>query len=378
MEGTDFSAQWRYTGLQGARPGKHNDLSDVPGITVGQTQLTGGTWLTGSTVVLAAEGAVAGVDVRGGGTASRELAALDPTGLIEEIHAVYLGGGSAFGLSAAAGVMEVLRAKGLGFPVGLTPDRVVPVVPAACIFDLERGGEFGHWPDAELAAAATLVAFENIETGGPVVQGNVGAGTGAVSGAFKGGVGSASIVLADGTVVAALVVLNSHGSAVNPSTGFPYAAYLEHQLADGSGEFSLPDTAPAPSSQQTERGAGEEAQGQAPLNTTLAVIATSASLSRAEVTRLAQVAQNGMGRAISPIHTLADGDIVFGLATGKEPLAAVERDPLKRFQRVDWLNQLFTAGADTLARAVVHALLHAETVETPGGVLTAYSSEPRL
>ena len=198
--------------------GPTNSITDVPGIRVGQAQRVGSGWLTGTTVVLPPpEGAVAGVDVRGGGPGTRETDVLDPRNLVERVHAVVLSGGSALGLAAADGVARALFEDGIGFPMG-GPGEVVPIVPAAILFDLGRGGNFGNAPDAELGAAAYAAASTE------VTSGTVGAGTGARAGGLKGGVGTASAVLPDGTIVGAIVAVNAIGSCVDPGSGELYAA----------------------------------------------------------------------------------------------------------------------------------------------------------
>ena len=201
------------------RTGSTNSLVDVVGLRVGHVQRVGEGWLTGSTVVLTgAAGAVGGVDVRGGGPGTRETDLLDPRNNVQRVHAVLLTGGSAFGLAAADGVMARLAAAGVGYPVGLEPGQVVPIVPAAVVFDLGRGGDFTARPDASFGG---LAYDEAAGPGGDAapVAGCVGAGTGAVAGGLKGGVGSASEVLPDGSTVGALVVVNAVGSTVDLGTG---------------------------------------------------------------------------------------------------------------------------------------------------------------
>ncbi len=198
---------------------KADALTDVAGVRVGHATRTGDGWLTGTTVVLAPDGgAVAAVDVRGGGPGTKETDALDPRNVVQRVEAVTLTGGSAFGLDAASGVMAWLEERGRGVRVGPEPAHVVPVVPAACVFDLRRGGDFRARPDAALGREA-IEAAAATEPGTPVPQGCVGAGTGAVVGQLKGGVGSASTVLPSGVTVAALVVANAVGSAVDLETG---------------------------------------------------------------------------------------------------------------------------------------------------------------
>src|SRR5450759_3820656 len=204
------------------QPGPTNSLTDVAGIRVGHAGRRSSGWLSGTTVVLAPEsGAAAGVDVRGGGPGTRETDVLDPRNMVERIHALTLSGGSSFGLATADGVMQRLFEAGVGYPTG-TPGEVVPIVPCAVIFDLGRGGDFTKHPGAAMAQEAYDAALST--TSGAPLMGVVGAGTGAIAGGLKGAVGSASVVLADGTTVGALVVVNSSGSCVDPLTGELYAA----------------------------------------------------------------------------------------------------------------------------------------------------------
>ena len=201
------------------KAGARNDLTDVAGIAVGHHQRRGRGWLTGTTVVIPPPGTVGGVDVRGGGPGTRETDLLDPKNMVSHVDAICLTGGSAYGLDAATGVMAFLEQQGRGFQIGAEPGRVVPIVPAAVIFDLGAAGRFDHRPDASFGRRAAEAASRR-----PVKQGTVGAGTGAHAAALKGGIGSASVVLDSGITVAALVVLNSGGSPVDPSTGMLWGA----------------------------------------------------------------------------------------------------------------------------------------------------------
>ena len=202
------------------QPGPHDAITDVAGVRVGHTTRDEPGWLTGVTIVVPPPGTVGGVDVRGGGPGTRETDLLDPRNLVDRVDAVLLGGGSAFGLAAADGVMEALADDGRGWPMATPPDpgRVVPVVPAAILFDLGRGGAWTHRPRAEDGRPAYAAA-----SGTAVAQGNVGAGTGAKAGGLRGGVGSASVVLPSGVTVAALLVVNevplSHVVRVDLGTG---------------------------------------------------------------------------------------------------------------------------------------------------------------
>ncbi|MFB7112332.1 P1 family peptidase [Streptomyces sp. NPDC056190] len=330
-------------------------LTDVEGVRVGHATCTGGGWLTGTTVVLAPEGgAVAAVEVRGGGPGTKETDALDPRNLVRTVEAVVLTGGSAYGLDAASGVMAWLEERGRGVRVGPDPSHVVPVVPAACVFDLGRGGDFRARPDAVTGRAAVEAAAAS-EVGGRVPEGCVGAGTGAAVGPLKGGVGTASTVLDSGITVAALAVANAVGSAVDPETGVLYGELFQ-------GPVDYPDTRVH---EAARRRLAEAAARNAPppLNTTLAVVATDADLTKAQAQKLAGTAHDGIARAVRPVHLLNDGDTVFALATGARPL-----DPGSPLA----LNEILTAGADQVTRAIVRAVRAAEAVTGPGGDWPAY------
>ena len=323
------------------RAGATNSLLDVAGIRVGHAQRIGDGWRTGVTVVLTgAAGMTCGVDVRGGAPGTRETDLLDPRNLVERAHAVLLAGGSAYGLAAADGVMARLGDAGIGFPVGAASAEVVPIVPAAVIFDLGRGGRFRAAPGADMGAAACDAA---IGAAGHA-QGSVGAGTGAVVGGFAGGVGMASTVLAAGRTVGALAVVNAAGSPVDPQTGELYGA-----RCGLPGEFAglaRPDRADLEAWWPPESGG---AVGGALLNTTVGVLATDAPLTKAQCARLAGAGHDGIARAIRPAHTMVDGDTVFGLGGG----GGGEPASLAVFQ------ELLGAAADAFSRAVVHAVLAA-------------------
>ncbi|MEU0336516.1 P1 family peptidase [Streptomyces sp. NPDC006193] len=330
-------------------------LTDVAGLRVGHATLSGGGRLTGTTVVLAPEGgAVAAVDVRGGGPGTKETDALDPRNVVQKVDAVVLTGGSAYGLDAASGVMAWLEEQRRGVPVGPDPAHVVPVVPAACVFDLGRGGDFRARPDAATGRAAVEDAAARAP-GARVPEGCVGAGTGAVAGRLKGGVGTASTLLGSGITVAALVVVNAAGSVLDPETGVLYGELFQGRVAYP--EESVHTAA--------VRRLGEAAGGNAPppLNTTLAVVATDADLSKAQAQKLAGTAHDGIARAVRPVHLLHDGDTVFALATGSRALGD---HPLA-------LNDVLAAGADVVTRAIVRAVRAAEPVEGPGGAWPSYT-----
>ena len=276
-------------------------LTIVAGVKVGHHTLAARP--TGCTVVLVEAGAVAGVDVRGGAPATRETDLLDPAKMIQEIHAVVLSGGSAFGLDAATGVMRYLEEHDIGFE---TSAAKVPIVPAASLFDLGVGDDPTVRPTAECGYRAATAA-----TTGPVREGNVGAGAGATIGklggagrAMKAGIGSAGLTLPGGLTVAALVAVNAAGDIIDPSTGQVIAGA---RTADGQGLADVRTLL------RSGRPAGPGEIGE---NTTLGVIATNAVLTQAEATVVAQMAHDGFARAISPVHTPADGDTIFALATG--------------------------------------------------------------
>ncbi|MFC9929776.1 P1 family peptidase [Streptomyces sp. NPDC127190] len=329
-------------------------LTDVAGVRVGHATHRGDGWLTGTTVVLAPEGgAVAAVDVRGGGPGTKETDALDPRNVVQKVDAVVLTGGSAYGLDAASGVMAWLEERGRGVRVGADPAHVVPVVPAACVFDLGRGGDFRARPSAATGRAAVEAAAAE-EPGGRVPEGCVGAGTGAVAGRLKGGVGTASAVLGSGVTVGALVVVNAAGSVVDPETGALYGEL-------GRGRLRYPEERVHEAAcRRLDEAAAENAPP--PLNTTLAVVATDADLSKAQAQKLAGTAHDGIARAVRPVHLLHDGDTVFALATGARPLDA---HPLA-------LNDILAAGADLVTRAIVRAVRAAESVAGAGGVWPSY------
>jgi L-aminopeptidase/D-esterase-like protein len=314
--------------------GALNLITDVPGILVGQAEDREA--ISGTTVVLAETPAAAAVDVRGGAPGSRETELLDPAALVGRVDAVVLSGGSAFGLDAASGVMEILAERGRGFAVG---DIRVPIVPAAILFDLRfpsRRPWTGMPPYRDLGRAAVTAAAAHFALG------NAGAGLGAKAGRLKGGVGSASLRLAEGATVGALVAVNSWGSVVRPDCGRFWAA-----------ELALPgelDKQPAiPSAPLDPEDFSACAAPLPGANTTIAVVATDASLDKAGCRRLAIMAQDGLARAIRPAHTPFDGDTVFALSTGAGPTVGAER-----------LLRLGCAAADCLARSIMRGVQAAE------------------
>ncbi len=330
-----------------ARSGPTDSLVDVPGLRVGQASRVGDGWLTGVTVVLAGPGgAVGGVDVRGGGPGTRETDLLDPRNQVERVHALVLAGGSAFGLAAADGVLQRLERDDVGLVVA--PGLVVPIVPAAVVFDLGRGGDPLARPGPGLGALAHDAASSRAPE-----QGGVGAGTGALAGVLRGGVGSASQVLDDGSTVAALVVANPVGSVLDPRTGELWGArhLLEHEARP----------APASASDLAAHLEHVRVARVARLATTLVVVATDATLTKARCAKLAGISHDGLARAVSPVHTMLDGDTAFALATCARP----EPGPGE-------LHALLEAAADVTTRAVVHAVLAATSVTTPAGSWASY------
>ena len=307
-----------------------NLITDVAGVRVGHA---GDARLgSGVTAIVFDEPATASIDVRGGGPGTRETALLDPAQTVSGIDAITLSGGSAFGLDAASGVQAFLREQGRGF--GVRTARV-PIVPAAILFDLLNGGdkEWGRYPPyRELGyAAASSAGTDN------TALGNVGAGLGATTVNLKGGLGTASAITAEGHTVSALAVVNAAGSATIGDGPWFWAAPFEQD-----GEFGgrgMP--APMPPDALIPRLKGDARQ-----NTTLVVVATDAVLTKAQAKRLAVMAQTGLARALYPVHTPLDGDVVFAAATGRKPLD----DPMRG------LAQLGAVAGNVVARAVARGV----------------------
>lgn len=292
--------------LAQAQRARDAGITRVPGIRVGHHTLTERP--TGCTVVLVdGAGAVGGVSQRGGSPGTRETNLLDPLNMVDKVNAIVLAGGSAFGLDAAQGTVRYLEEHKIGWNVGAA--GVVPIVPAAILFDLGFGGDPKVRPTADCGYKAATAA-----AAGPVGEGNVGAGAGATVGkmgggrrAMKGGVGSASIALPNGLVVGAIVAVNAVGDVIDPATGQVVAGT---RTEDGKG---LADVRKLIRAGALPAGAAPRAGG----NTTIAVVATNARLSKADVSRVALMADDGLARAIVPSHTVGDGDTVFALATGR-------------------------------------------------------------
>lgn len=314
-------------------------LTDIPGLRVGH--VTDEQALTGCTVILCEQGVVGAVEVRGGATGTRDLGPLDPLHIAPKVHALVLAGGSAFGLDAAGGVMRYLEERGCGFRVGAV---CVPIVPAAIIFDLSVGDSRVR-PTVEMGYTACIHATVNA-----IEEGSVGAGTGATVGkalglqnAMKGGIGVESMTFPEGVIVAALVVVNCWGDVVE-----------EGRIIAGARD-DLGGFADAAHLLRT----GRITRGVPSLNTTLAVVATNARFSKVELTKIAQLAHQGFTRAIAPVHTMYDGDLVFTLSTGS--------------QTAD-LHRVGFVAADIIAHAIVRGVTQAKSL----GGIRSYAQVSRL
>lgn len=322
-------------------------ITDVAGILVGQhhrldDDATLGTgWASGTTVVLVPPGTVGAVDVRGGAPGTRETDLLDPSNSVRYVDAVVLTGGSAYGLAAADGVMQWLEEHDRGV---VMDGGLVPIVPAAVIFDLPVGG----WqcrPTAEFGRAAAESASRDVAVG------TVGAGVGARAGVLKGGLGTASMRLDDiGVTVGAIVAVNSAGNVADPRTGLPW-------MAEFVAEFGL--TPPPP--EEVDAFAARDAE-LSPFNTTIAVVATDALLSPAACRRVAVAAQDGLAHTIRPVHTPLDGDSVFVLATGAIEVEPAHDTPAAMSPETALAAAVGAAAAECLARAVMVGVLAAKSV----------------
>ena len=329
---------------QSPRPVQSKGLTEVDGLRVGHHTLSERP--TGCTVVLAdGEGASGGVSQRGGAPGTRETDLLSPLNLVDKVNAIVLSGGSAYGLDAAQGVVRYLEERKIGWNVGTA--GVVPIVPSAILFDLGFGGDPKIRPTADCGYQAAMAASD-----AAVAEGNIGAGTGATLGklagrdrAMKGGIGSASVRLPNGLVVAALVAVNAVGDVVDPATGQVVAGV---RTPDGK---SLAD-----SRKLLRDGSLVRAVAPRPAeNTTIAVVATNARLSKTDSNRVALMADDGLAKALSPSHTIGDGDTVFALATG-------------RWTGEAEANIIGALAADVLAEAIVRAAVQAQSL---GGLPSA-------
>lgn len=376
--------------LFGCQPGPANSLADVAGIGVGHAVCEDGAGDSGVTMIVAPKSATASVDVRGGGPGTRETDLLAPHNTVQAVHAIGLCGGSAFGLDALTGAMAELERRGIGFPVlgPEHPDKLVPIVPGAVIFDLLLG-RWDSRPDAATGAAATAAALGTVAgdvaggaggvaeqgaagQGGSVqsgsgqgaLNGNVGAGLGASAGALKGGFGQASAVLPEGTPLAGVtvavgIVVNPQGAVFDPATGLPWgiAAELNGEFARYGLADGLVDGEPVGAEgvnrlkSKNLLGTKITAEMLAPkLNTTIGVVATDAPLTKAQAKRLALAGHDGIARAIRPAHMPMDGDTLFAMATGEGTAVGDIA-----------MSMLSATVANTVERAIVHAVLAAET-----------------
>lgn len=336
-------------------PGPKNLITDIPGLKVGNAQ--DAALKSGTTVLTADKPFTASVHVMGGAPGTRETDLLAPDKSVQEVDALVLSGGSAFGLDACSGVADGLRAAGRGFAVG---PALVPIVPGAILFDLLNGGDktWSENPYRALGRAAFEAAAENFALG------TVGAGTGALAANERSGLGSASLVLEDGTTVGALVAPNPMGGVTTPGARHFWASAFE---IDGEFGGIGPDpsaglgrTGGSPKLDAMMRLAGEFQLPAEGSNTTIAIVATDAALSKAQCQRLAVAAHDGIGRAIVPAHTPADGDLVFAAATGAREVPS------------DSLGQICHAAALCLSRAIARGVYLAE--EAPGDILPSWKN----
>jgi L-aminopeptidase/D-esterase-like protein len=318
-----------------------NLITDVPGVKVGHAHdMRLG---SGATAVVFDEPAVGSIDLRGGGPGTRETALLDPAQTVQGIDAITLSGGSAFGLDAASGVQAWLKEQGRGFVVRTAR---VPIVPAAILFDLLSGGDkdWGRYPPyRELGYAAAVSAAADFALG------SVGAGAGATTVNCKGGIGSASAQTTDGAIVGALAAVNAAGSVlVDQGPWFWAAPFEQNNEFGGRGQ-------PQPFPPQAF---AAHTKGMARASTTLVVVATNAALTKAQAKRLAVMAQSGLSRAVYPVHTPLDGDVVFAISTARRPLG----DPLLA------LTELGTLAANVVARAIARGVFEASALPFPGAM----------
>jgi L-aminopeptidase/D-esterase-like protein len=325
-----------------AGPGTRNLITDVAGLTVGQAEDTA--VRSGVTVLMTEKPVAAVVDVRGGAPGTRDTEALSPINLVGQVDAIALSGGSVFGLDASSGVTSVLRAKGRGFRIAPAAPPV-PIVPGAILFDLMNGGD-KDWgetaPYRALGAQAAEAASEDFALG------NRGAGLGATIGRYKGGMGSASWTTDDGFTVGALAAANAVGSPLIPGTAVFWAWPFEQAREFGG-------RVPKGVAAQTARDLPADMKGaaRANANTTIAIVATDADVSRIELMRIAIMAADGLARAVRPAHTPFDGDIVFAVATGERALGEA-RDRM--------VMRLGSVAGDCLARAIARGVYEADTL----------------
>ncbi|MEM8784620.1 MAG: P1 family peptidase [Pseudomonadota bacterium] len=339
--------------IAGARPGPRNLITDVDGLLVGNA--VDEPMATGVTVLRAPMRAAAAVDVRGGGPGTRETDLLSSENTVRAVDAIVLSGGSVYGLEAASAVTNWLGARGHGYSLLNTP-YVAPIVPAAILFDLTNGGskDWGETPPYHRLGIEAVAA-----AGQDFPLGNVGAGYGARAGAYKGGLGSASVVTEAGFVVGALVAVNAFGSPLMPGTttlwAQPYAMGDEMGPRQPYPMGEMPAGLPDDTKLSLAQGLSSAQEGQ---NTTIGIVATNADLSAGEAKRLAVMAQDGFARTLRPVHAPVDGDVIFAVGTGEKPMG-------------DWpvlaLLELGSLAADCMARAVGRAVWEAQgTADAPG------------
>lgn len=327
-------------------PGPRNLITDIAGLRVGNS--ADAPLKSGVTALICDKPAVAAVQVLGGAPGTRETDLLEPHNTVERVDAIVLSGGSSFGLDAASGVQAWLREQGRGFAVG---QHRIPIVPAAILFDLMNGGDkdWGRYPPyRDLGHEAASRAAASFQTG------TEGAGTGALTFGLKGGLGSASTILETGTTIGALVAVNALGSVTIGNSGHFWAAPFEKNGEFGGRGYAspLPDDADRIALKMRDR-------ARPAANTTIGVIATDASLTKAQARRLAISAHDGFARAIWPAHTAMDGDLVFALATGEKP------EP-----RDDAFIDLCAAASATMARAIARGVFAAR--RAPGDILPTW------
>jgi L-aminopeptidase/D-esterase-like protein len=322
-------------------PGPRNLITDVAGLRVGNAEDHG--VRTGTTVLVADRAFAAVADIRGGAPGAREIDVLDPINLVGQADAIVLSGGSVHGLDAASGVTAALRAAGRGFR--MTPDAPsAPIVPAAILFDLVNGGN-KDWGAEPPYRALGRTAFENASPG--FALGNAGAGLGARAGAYKGGLGSASSVTDDGFTIGTLAAVNALGSPLIPGTGVFWAFPFEQKKefggrrlqGDVSGDLDLPADLKGPLQPGT--------------NTTIAIVAVDADVTRIELRRIAIMAADGFARALRPVHTPFDGDIVFAVTTARRAITEPRQRQIMRLGAI---------AADTLSRAIARGVYEAATL----------------
>ncbi|MBE0669132.1 MAG: P1 family peptidase [Anaerolineales bacterium] len=332
----------------------HNAITDVQGIQVGHEQNEEA--LTGCTVILCRRGAVAGVDVRGGAPGTRETDLLNPINLVEKVHAIVLAGGSAFGLDAASGVMRYLEEQKIGFNTGAAR---VPIVPSAILYDLNIGRADVR-PDSAMGALAAASAAST-----PPAEGNVGAGTGASIGkmfgtalAMKSGLGTASMEIGGGVIVGAIVAVNAWGDVVDPKSGEIVAGLRSGKVGPlrVGKKDSFADTLAMMKTPIGRGVLGLASRG----NTVIGAVATNAKLTKAQATKVAQMAQDGIARTIRPAHTMLDGDAVFALSTGTK--------------KTD-LSTVGAFAAEVMAEAIIRAVKMAKSAGGLPGLSSLHANQ---